>query len=65
VLFGVRVAYEAVATAPGFAVTVVDIIDHSGATGDLGYKICGEAAMYRLLGLPEMAPFPGYVLGEA
>jgi hypothetical protein len=57
-------AHAAVSDAP-LSVVVTSITDHSGKTGDLGYKICGEAAMYHLLGFPERAPFPGYVLGEA
>jgi hypothetical protein len=65
VLAGVRAAHQAVATDIPLAVMVVNVIDHSGATGDLGHKICGEAAMYHLLGLPEKAPFPGSVLGDA
>jgi hypothetical protein len=63
VLLGVRTAFEAAVQTNMLKVTVVEIIDHSGATGDMGYKICGEAAMYHLIGQPERAPFPGYVLG--
>jgi hypothetical protein len=65
VLLGVQTAFEVAAQTQMVDVIVVDIVDHSGATGDLGYKICGEAAMYHLIGLPEKAPFPGYVLGGA
>ena len=65
VALGVRSAYSYVAGAPPLDVTVEAISDHSGETGPLGFKICGEAAMFRLLGLPDRAPFPGYVLGEA
>ena len=65
VALGIRSAFDTVGGAPELAVTVLEIEDHAGATGDLGHKICGEAAMFHLLGLPERAPFPGYVLGEA
>ena len=65
VLLGVRSAYLAAASDAPLSVTVADVTDHSGATGELGFKICGEAAMYHLLGLPDRAPFPGHVLGEA
>jgi hypothetical protein len=65
VIAGVLSAYQTVAADMPLAVTVVEIVDHSGATGDLGYKICGEAAMYRLLGVPDKAPSPGYPLGAA
>lgn len=65
VVLGVHSAYSAAEPLPPLAVTVVAVTDHSGATGDLGFKICGEAAMQHLLGFPEKAPFPRYVLGEA
>lgn len=65
VIFGIRSAYSSVADAPPLAVTVEAISDQSGETGPLGFKICGEAAMFHLLGLPDRAPFPGHVLGEA
>lgn len=63
--FGVRSAHSSVTDAPPLAVTVEAISDQSGETGPLGFKICGEAAMFRLLGLPDRAPFPSHVLGEA
>ncbi|GAA4806225.1 hypothetical protein [Lysobacter hankyongensis] len=65
VALGMKAAYAAVQSQEAIAVTVTQIIDHSGVTGQLGFKICGEAAMYHLLGFPEQAPFPGHVLGEA
>ena len=65
VALGIRSAFAAVSGAPDLAVTVLEIHDHAGTTGELGHKICGEAAMFHLLDLPERAPFPGYVLGEA
>ena len=65
VVLGVRSAYSATPKATPLAVMVAGVTDHSGDTGELGFKICGEAAMYRLLGLPDKVPFPGYVLGEA
>lgn len=65
VVLGVRSACSATPPPAPLAITVVEAIDHSGCTGELGFKICGEAAMYHLLGLPDKAPFPGYVLGKA
>jgi len=65
VLLGVRSAHLAAALIAPLAVTVTDVVDHSGETGELGFKVCGEGAMYHLLGLPEKAPSAGYVLGEA
>ncbi len=65
VAFGVRSGHSSVAGTPPLAVTVEVILDHSGTTSPLGFKICAEAAMLHLLGLPDRAPFPGYVLGEA
>lgn len=59
---GLNAAYSAVQSPEAIAVRVMHIIDHSGVTGQLGFKICGEAAMYHLLGFPERAPFPGHVL---
>jgi hypothetical protein len=65
IALGVRSAYLAAEPQAPLSVTVADVTDHSGATGELGFKICGEAAMNHLLGRPSRAPFPGYVLGEA
>ena len=65
VLLGVHSAYAAAALEVPLAVTIVDVIDHSGETGELGFKTCGEGAMYHLLELPEKAPFPGHAPGEA
>jgi hypothetical protein len=64
VTLGVRGAYASIDQAPPLAVIVEAISDHSGETSPLGFKICGEAAMFRLLGLPDRAPFPGHVLDE-
>lgn len=64
VALGLNAAYSAVQSQEAIAITIMHIIDHSGVTGQLGFKICGEAAMYHLLGFPERAPFPGHVLDE-
>lgn len=64
VALGIRSAHSSVADAPALAVAVEAVADHSGETGPLGFKICAEAAMFRLLGVPDRAPFPGYVFGE-
>jgi hypothetical protein len=65
VLLGVHAAYAAAELQAPLTVTVTEVVDHCGETGELGFKTCGEAAMFYTLGLPHKAPFPGYVLGEA
>ena len=62
ITLGIQSAYHSASPQTPLAISVVEAIDHSGVTGDLGFKICGEAAMNCLLGLPEKAPLPGYVL---
>ena len=62
IALGIQSAYRAAAPHSEISVTVIEVIDHSGVTGDLGFKICGEAATNCLLGLPDKAPHPGYLL---
>jgi hypothetical protein len=59
---------SAVAAVPGhspLSIVVEELTEPSGPTGDLSFKVAAEAAAYHLLGVPEKAPFPGYVLGGA
>ena len=65
ITLGIRSAYSAAAPQAAISIEVLEATDHSGTTGDLGFKICGEAALNCLIGMPEKAPFPGYVLGDA
>jgi len=64
-LAGVASALSAVPGHAGIAIVVEELAEPSGPTGNLAFKVAAEAAAYRLLGVPEKAPFPGYVLGGA
>jgi hypothetical protein len=62
---GVAFAYARVEHAQPLAVTFTRIVDHSGESDGFAFKTCAAAAMYHLLGVPELAPFPGHVLKSA
>ena len=61
---GVASAFASIDSIEPVMVTVVEVVDHSGSTSEMGLYICAEAAMFQILGLPERAPFPG-VFDEA
>lgn len=60
---GVGSAFVSLDSVEPIEVTVREVIDHSGSTSEMAVAICAEAAMFQLLGFPELAPFPG-VFGE-
>ena len=53
VIMGIRAARDAVAPDAVLTVTVIAVEDHIGATSELGHKMCGEGAGYRLFGQSE------------
>jgi len=63
-MLGIASAFASLDSIEPVMVTVLEVVDHSGSTSEMGLNICAEAAMFQILGSPERAPFPG-VFDEA
>jgi hypothetical protein len=64
IALGIAEAFQNASDALPLCVEITDVVVHCPETAEIGYAMCGQAAMNRLLGHDDKNPSPGFPLSN-